>query len=57
MKVVKDFVSEMKVMQISNRIVFAEIPKHGSNSPLHDCNECKDNVKYRLAGDSLQLLK
>jgi hypothetical protein len=57
MKVIKDFASEMIVMQISNRVVFAEIPKYGSNSPLHTCNECKDHVKYKLSGDSLQLFK
>lgn len=57
MKVVRDFASDMKVMQISNRTVWAEVPKYGTNSPLHTCNKCTDNVKYKLVGDSLQLFK
>jgi len=57
MKVVCDFISEMKVMQISNRIVYAEIPKYGANSPLHTCDKCMNNIQYKLAGDSLQLIK
>ena len=56
-KVVRDFASEMKVMQIANKIVYAEVPKLGSDAPGHDCKVCKENVKYRLAGDSLQLIK
>ena len=56
-KVVREFVADMNVMQISRRIVYAEIPKHGSNSPLHNCHVCKDNVMYKLSGDSLLLVK
>ena len=55
--VVKEFVSDMKVMQISKRIVYAERPIHSANSPLHDCHVCKENVMYKLAGDSLQEVK
>lgn len=57
MKVVKDFASELRVMQISNRTIFGELPSHGPDSPLHTCNECKQTVKYKLSGDSLQLIK
>ena len=56
-KVVRDFVSELRVMQISNRTIFGELPKFGPNSPLHTCGECKENVKYKLVADSLQLIK
>lgn len=56
-KVVKDFISELRVMQISNRTIFGELPKYGPESPLHTCQECKENVKYKLSGDSLQLIK
>jgi hypothetical protein len=56
-KVVRDFASEMQVMQISNRIIYTEIPKHGPDNPLHSCNECKDHVSYKWAGDSLQVIK
>jgi len=56
-KVVRDFISELRVMQISNHTVFGELPKYGPESPLHTCHECKENVKYKLVADSLQLIK
>ena len=56
-KVVKDFRLEFKVMQIANRRVFAERPKISNDSPAHDCSHCKENVQYRLAGDSLVQVK
>ena len=54
LKVIREFKSELRVMQISNRIVWGEIPNHGPDTPLHGCNECKVTVKYKLSGDSLQ---
>ncbi len=56
-KVVKEFVSELRVMMISNRTVFGELPKYGPDSPLRNCPECKENVKYKLVADSLQLIR
>jgi hypothetical protein len=57
LKVVRDFTSEMKVMWISNHLVYAQIPKLSSDAPTRDCNICVEDVKFKLVADTLQLVR
>jgi hypothetical protein len=56
-KVVRDFASDLKVMWIANKIVYGQIPKLPSDAPNYDCKICKEDVKYKLVADSLQIVK
>jgi uncharacterized protein YcfL len=55
-KVVRNFPSELKVMWIANKIVYGQVPKIAPDAPGHDCKVCKQEVKYKLVADSLQLV-
>jgi len=47
--------SDMKILNIKNRVITAEVFSHSLNNPLHDCAECKEIVKYRFqTGDLIR---
>ena len=48
--------TNMRVLGIKNRIITAEVSTRSLNSPLRDCNVCKEVVKYKFkAGDLLRV--
>lgn len=40
--------TDMKILGIKDRIITAEVYTHSLNSPLHDCDSCKEVVKYQF---------
>jgi hypothetical protein len=47
--------SNMKILEIKNRIITAEVSSRSLNSPLRDCSSCKEVVKYRfIQGDLIK---
>ncbi|HKK40954.1 MAG TPA: hypothetical protein VJ963_01005 [Bacteroidales bacterium] len=47
--------SDMRIIDIKDRLITAEISTHSRNSPLRDCNSCKEVVKYRFnQGDLIE---
>lgn len=49
--------SEMKILSIKDRVIYAEISKLASDSPFSGCQTCKEIVKYQFRGDSLTIIK
>jgi hypothetical protein len=49
--------SDMKVLGIKDRLITAEILTRSRNSPLRDCNSCKEVVKYRFKTGDLVRIK
>jgi hypothetical protein len=49
--------SDMRIIGLKNRIITAEIYSHSRNSPLHNCGECKEVVKYQFKKGDLITLK
>lgn len=48
--------SEMKILGINKQVITAEIQTRARNSPLHDCSECKEVVKYQFkTGDLVRI--
>jgi len=48
--------SNMKVLGIKDRIITAEISSRSLNTPLRDCHECKEVVKYKFqSGDLIKV--
>ena len=48
--------TNMKVLGIKDGIITAEVSTRSLNSPLRDCNECKEVVKYRFkSGDLIRV--
>lgn len=45
--------SDMKILQISDRVITAEIYTKSRNSPLRDCSVCKEVVKFRFRNGEL----
>jgi hypothetical protein len=48
--------SNMKVLEIKDRVITAEVSTRSLNSPLRDCHICKEVVKYRFrSGDLIRV--
>lgn len=45
--------SNMKVLGIKDRIITAEVSSRSLNSPLRNCHECKEVVKYKFKSGDL----
>jgi hypothetical protein len=45
--------SDMKILQLKDRLITAEISTKSRNSPLRDCMKCKEIVKYRFRDGDL----
>ncbi len=45
--------SNMKILGIKDRLITAEVSSRSRNSPLRDCNECKEVVRYRFKQGNL----
>ena len=49
--------ADMKVVQIKDRIITAEVPTHTRNSPLFNCSECKEIIHYRFIKGKLERME
>ena len=48
--------SDMKILGIKDRVITAEILTRSRNSPLRDCNACKEVAKYQFkTGDLVRI--
>ena len=48
--------SEMTIMGIKDKVITAEVRSHSRNTPLRDCSECKEVVKYQFRdGDLIRI--
>lgn len=43
----KSFESDMKILDLKDRIITAELPTHPRSSPLYNCSDCREIVRYR----------
>jgi hypothetical protein len=53
----KTIESDMKILQLSDRIITAEVPEYPRSSPLFNCHECREIVKYRLNSGELEKIE
>ena len=40
--------SDMKILQLHNRVITAELPTRPRSSPLYNCSACREIVKYQF---------
>lgn len=45
--------SDMKILQLKDRVITADVPEYPRSSPLFNCHECREIVKYRLVSGEL----
>lgn len=45
--------SDMKVIEIKDRLITVNIPEHSRNSPLFRCSSCQEVVKYKFRNGDL----
>lgn len=45
--------SDMKILQLKDRVIIAKVPTHSRNSPLFNCEACQEIVKYQLKDGDL----
>jgi hypothetical protein len=45
--------SNMDILRIRDRIISADVPTHDRNSPLFDCESCRDVIQYKFTGGEL----
>jgi hypothetical protein len=45
--------SDMKILQLKDRMITADVPEYPRSSPLFNCHECREIVKYRLVSGEL----
>jgi hypothetical protein len=53
----KSFESDMKILSLKDRIITAEVPEHGRNSPLFYCPSCREVVRYKFINGDLVKVK
>ena len=53
LKLARVIESDMKIMGIKDKIIFAEISKFPSDSPAYGCAICKEVVKYQFKDGNL----
>ena len=40
--------SDMRIIEIKDRLITADVPTHSRNSPLFDCKSCREVIKYQF---------
>lgn len=45
--------SNMKIIEIKDRLITVNIPMHSRNSPLFNCSSCQEVVKYQFRNGDL----
>ena len=49
--------SDMKILEIKDGVITAEIPEYSRNSPLFDCPSCWEVVNYRFINGELRKIE
>ena len=49
--------SDMDILWIRNRIITADVPTHSRNSPLFNCESCRDVIDFQFREGSLVRVK
>jgi len=47
----------LKIIEIKDKIIYAEVSTVTPDSPLFGCEMCREVIKYQLKGDTLSLIK
>jgi hypothetical protein len=45
--------SDMRILKLEDRVITAELPTHPRTSPLYNCDECREIVKYSFRNGEL----
>ncbi len=45
--------SDMRIIEIKDRLITADVPSHSRNSPLFDCKSCREVIKYQFHSGEL----
>jgi hypothetical protein len=40
--------SDMRILQLNERTITADVPTHPRSSPLYNCPECREIVRFRF---------
>jgi hypothetical protein len=40
--------SDMRIIEIKDRLITADVPTHSRNNPLFDCKSCREVIKYQF---------
>lgn len=40
--------SDMRIIEIKDGLITADVPSHSRNSPLFDCKSCREVIKYQF---------
>ena len=40
--------SNMRIIEIKDRLITADVPTHSRNNPLFDCKSCREVIKYQF---------
>lgn len=43
----KSYESDMKILDLKDRVIIAELPTHPRSSPLYNCDDCREVIRYR----------
>jgi hypothetical protein len=46
--------SDMRILSLENRVITAELPTHPRTSPLYNCDQCIEIVKYSFRNGKLE---
>jgi hypothetical protein len=49
--------SDMKILQLEDRIITAMVPEYPRSSPLFNCHECREIVRFRLISGELEKIE
>lgn len=45
--------SNMRIIEIKDRLITADVPSHSRNSPLFNCKSCREVIKYQFRNGDL----
>jgi hypothetical protein len=40
--------SDMRIIEIKDRLITADVPSHSRNNPLFNCKSCREVIKYQF---------
>jgi hypothetical protein len=55
--IIKEMDNVLKVIEIKDRIIFAEFSTVAPDSPTYGCEICREVIKYQFRGDTLSIIK
>lgn len=56
-EVTTSFESDMRILELKDRIITAEVPTHSRNSPLFHCPTCREVKKFRFVNGELVIIE